>query len=151
LPNQPLYHEEEYSFRLGKIRKGFETKHESDRRVVAELKSKLESGQFRYVKHCDVPTVLRTADGGVVGYRVPAAMVSTDFIHVLLLEKWVEQYCNQLPPTRPDDIRGIDVVRIYATWVKRNKGGKLSYSEHFKKDGPIAEAFLSVSIFAVLG
>jgi hypothetical protein len=151
LLDQPLYHEETYPFSLSQIRKGFETTHKPDRRIVAELKPRLESGQFRYVKHHGVPTVLRTVDGGVVGYRVPAAMVCTNLTHVRLLEEWVEEYRDQLPPTTPDEIRGIDIVRIYATWVKRNKGGKLSFSEHFRKDGPIAMAFLRVSILPVLG
>ena len=113
--------------------------------MIDALQPKLENNEFRYVKYCDVPTILRMADRGVGGYRVPAKIVSRDLLHVKLLEEWVEKYREDFPKTELDEVRDIDVVRIYATWVKRNSNGNLSFSSNYRDDGPIALEFVKAS------
>ena len=82
------------------------------------------------------------ADEGVGAYRVPAKIVNRDLLHVKQLEEWVDKYREDLPKTELDEVRDIDIVRIYATWVKRNSDGNLSFSSNYRDDGPIALEFV---------
>ena len=92
----------------------------------------------------DKPTVIRLADGSVVGYRVPATLVDQQLMHVEPVEKWAAEF-SQSSPRTSDEKRGIACVRRYARWVKYNKDGKLELSADYRRDGVVAERFMEAS------
>lgn len=50
---------------------------QNSHKIVKRVKSNYESGEFPRIKSRDQLTVIRLADGGIVGYRVPHALWTT--------------------------------------------------------------------------
>ena len=103
-----------------------------------------QAGKFRRIKHRNQPTVIKLGDGGIVGYRVPACLVSKSWSHVTGMERWVEEYEGKLP--RVQDVqRGVSCVRKYAYWVKYNEEREPKASGDFVQDGEAAQKFFEYS------
>jgi len=114
------------------------------------MKSNHESGKFRRIKSRDRATVIRLADGGIVGYRVPAHLVDSSLQHAHGLETWVDEFGEWLP-RKLDACRGVHCVRHYARWVKYDQDFKPRLSKDFFDDGDMARKFLNAVRFFGIG
>lgn len=128
---------------LGFLRNKYEQRQNFDD-VPHWVKRRYASGKFRRIKSREKPTAIRLADGGVVGYLVPARLVDQCLTHVEKLETWVDEFSNGLPKNE-DPCTGVLCVRRYARGVKDNKGFVLSLSSDYRDDGPAAHKFLEYS------
>ena len=89
-------HVEEFDVMLSFLRQKYyknQTFHVVPESVIANH----SAGEFRRIESRDRPTVLRSKDGGIIGYRLPALLVNNDLSHVKGLEKWVEEFQSSLP------------------------------------------------------
>ena len=103
-----------------------------------------QAGKFRRIKYRNQPTVIKLGDGGIVGYRIPACLVSKSWGHVTGMERWVEEYEEKLPKVQ-DVRRGVCCVRKYAYWVKYNEKREPKASGDFVQDGEVAHKFFEYS------
>ena len=129
---------------VGKLRQSFVTRQDFPKKIPEHFVERYHAGQFRSIPYRDQLTVIRLGDGGIVGYRVPARLVSKNLEHVKGLEDWTKEFGGSLPKTN-DTKRGVSCVRRYAYWVKYNKGGQLKLSGDYYRDGNIAEKFMKSS------
>ena len=129
---------------LGKLRQSFTTRQDFASKIPERVMNMYEAGEFRRIIYRDEPTVIRLGDGGIVGYRVPATLVSEGLQHAKNLESWVAEFGHRLPSTK-DAKRGVLCVRKYARWVKFNKGGELRMSGDFRQDKEVALEFMNRS------
>ena len=83
------------------------------------------------------------ADGGIVGYRVPARLVDSSLRHAHELEKWVDEFGERLPRKR--DVCRVRCVRHYAQWVKYDQDLKPGLSKDYLDDGDMVRRFFECS------
>jgi hypothetical protein len=128
---------------LNYLRRAFDTKqnfHKTPEWVI----QKHEAGHFRRIKARDMPTAIKLKDGGIVGYRVPAHLVTPDLAHVRPLEDWVTRFQAKLPRAK-DVSRGVRCVRRYANWIKYRRNSEVGLSGDYKKDGEASAKFIEAS------
>lgn len=65
------------------------------------------------VKARDMPTAIKLKDGGIVGYKVPAHLLTPDLSHVRSLEDQGTRFQTILPQTK--QFRGVHCVHRYAS------------------------------------
>jgi hypothetical protein len=106
------YIEQFHKFTLGKLRKKYHTQ-QNFKDIPTWKLERYRVGKFRRIKIRDQPTVIKLADGGIIGYRVPAHLVNEKLRHVTPMEKWVLKNKSKLPKTK-DERRGLRCVRRYA-------------------------------------
>ena len=136
-------HTETFKLTLGILR----NKHyaqQNFKNLPSWKQSHYTTGKFRRIKSRNQPTIIKLGDGGIVGYRVPAYLVSKSWNHVTGMERWVEKYEHKLPKVE-DVRRGVSCVRKYAYWVKYNKDKEPKASGDFIEDGEIAQKFFEYS------
>jgi hypothetical protein len=115
-------------------------KNQNSDAVSESVEAKYNDGYFRRIESRSRPPILRSKDGGIVGYRVPAVLVSEDLSHIQGLEKWVEEFRSTLP-RQFDEKRNVECVRRYGHWVKYNEGGQLKETGDYRQDGLVARKF----------
>ena len=137
------YIEHFHNITYGMLRRKYEPRQNSHK-MPKWMKSNHESGKFRRIKSRDQPTIIRLADGGIVGYRLPARLVDSGLQHAHGLEKWVEEFGESLP-RKIDTCRGVQCVRHYARWVKYDQDFKPRLSQDYLDDGEMARKFFECS------
>jgi hypothetical protein len=78
------YIEQFHKFTLGKLREKYHTQQNFKDIPTWKLEG-YRVGKFRRIKIRDQPTVIKLADGGIVGYRVPAHLVDEKCV---MLHQW---------------------------------------------------------------
>ena len=106
--------------------------------------SRYQAGKFRRIKYRNQPTIIKLGDEGIVGYRVPACLVSKSWDHITGMEKWIEEYEGKLPRIK-DTRRGVSCVQKYAYWVKYNGKKEPKASADFANDEEAAHKFFECS------
>jgi hypothetical protein len=137
------YTEQFNDITLGILRNKYETR-QNFHKAPQWVKQRYASGKFRRIKSRVEPTAIRLADGGIIGYRVPAELVDRGLAHVERLETWAEEFSSRLPKSE-DPCRGLRCVRKYARWVKYNKGFVPKLSGDYRHDGQAACKFFESS------
>ena len=136
-------HIEEFKLTLGVLRSKYRS-HQNFRDLPTWKQLRYRAGKFRRIKPRNQPTIIKLGDGGIVGYRVPACLVSKSLEHVIGMEQWVEEYGANLP--RVQDIRrGVSCVRKYAYWVKYSSDREPMACADYRKDGEAAQKFFEYS------
>jgi len=108
------------------------------------IKKRFVSGKFRRVQSHSHPTVIKLADGGILGYRVPATLINETLAHIQPLEQWVTKFSDQLPKYY-DNKRGLECVRKYIRWIKYDKDRHLKLSHDYHSDGEATQEFFKQS------
>lgn len=135
---------EDFNISLGFLRQKYLRNQNSDA-ISESVEAKYNDGHFRRIESRSQPTILRSKDGGIVGYRVPAVLVSEDLSHVQGLEKWVKEFQSTLP-RQFDEKRNVECVRRYGHWVKYNEGGQLKETGDYRQDGLVARTFFEYTL-----
>ena len=81
---------ENFEVSLGFLRQKY-LKNQNSETVSESVEAKYNDGNFRRIESRSRPTVLRSKDGGIFGYRVPAFLVSEDLSHIRGLEEWLRK------------------------------------------------------------
>src|SRR5579859_2353327 len=140
--------EEEYvekfnNITLNHLRRAFETT-QNFHKTPAWVIQKYEAGRFRRIKTRDIPMAIKLKDGGIVGYRVPACLLTPDLSHVRSLEDWTTRFQTKVPQIK-DASRGVRCVRRYASWIKYRKNSEVGFSDDYKNDGEASAEFIEAS------